>query len=117
MSTPPRVGQIVHYVAHGTPIRADGTQAYPPACRAAIVTQVHDWTAPAGQSDHAVGLSVLNPTGMFFNVRVPGDPGDPAESPHPVATVRTPGARCHTGDRAYPGGTWHYPEPDGDDDQ
>lgn len=101
---PPRVGDTVHYVAHGTPPRPDGSQAYPSVCRAAIVTQVHDWEAPAGESDHAVGLCVLNPTGQFFNPAVSGHPGDPAEDAH--------GARCTTGGRAYPGGTWHTPEPD-----
>jgi len=99
---PPHVGDTVHYVAHGTPVRPDGTQAYPSVCRAAVVTQVHDWSAPAGESDHGVGLAVLNPTGMFFTPRVPGAPGDPAGD--------APGARCHTGTRVYLGGTWHHPE-------
>ncbi|MDT3395427.1 hypothetical protein RKE29_01970 [Streptomyces sp. B1866] len=36
----PSVGRIVHYVSHGTPVREDGSQAHPPACRAAIVTEV-----------------------------------------------------------------------------
>ena len=61
----PSIGLTVHYVAHGTPIREDGTQAYPPACRAALITAVKD---PAGQAGGGiVDLCVLNPTGMFFN--------------------------------------------------
>jgi hypothetical protein len=55
----PTIGRIVHYVAHGTPIRVDGTQAYPSACRAAVVTQI--------QGPAVVGLAVLNPSGMFFH--------------------------------------------------
>lgn len=56
------VGSIVHYVSHGTPILADGTQAYQSRCRAAIVTVV--------ASPNCVGLAVLNPTGMFFHEAV-----------------------------------------------
>lgn len=56
------VGTIVHYVSHGTPLRADGTRAYEPCCRAAIVTQV------SGRI--VVGLAVLNPTGFFFHEAV-----------------------------------------------
>ncbi len=56
----PSVGRIVHYVPHGTPVRADGTQAFPSACRAAIITDVD-------YPNHTVDLAVLNPTGMFFN--------------------------------------------------
>lgn len=66
----PSIGRAVHYVAHGTPIREDGTQAFPKACRAAIVTQVGD----GGD----VGLAVLNPTGMFFHPEVRADHGDDA---------------------------------------
>ena len=59
----PAIGDRVHYVSHGTPRRADGSQAFPPACRAAWVTQVHG-SALAEQPD--VGLCVINPTGLFF---------------------------------------------------
>lgn len=51
----PSIGRIVHYQAHGSP---DGT--HKPAPRAAVITQVN--------SETDVGLCVLNPTGMFFNV-------------------------------------------------
>lgn len=44
----PLVGDWVHYVAHGTPIREDGTQAYPSACRAAMITEVGAWVADPG---------------------------------------------------------------------
>jgi hypothetical protein len=55
----PTVGRIVHYQAYGTP----GGE-YPSVPRAAVVTQV-------GGEDNAVGLAILNPTGMFFNASVP----------------------------------------------
>jgi len=76
----PSIGRIVHYVAHGSPVRPDGTQAYPSVCRAAIITE-----APAaGQG--AVALAVLNPTGMFFHQNVEQD------------------------EDTHAGGTWHWPE-------
>ena len=85
MSQQPSIGRIVHYVAHGTPIREDGTQAYPPACRAAIITAVKD---PAGQAGGGiVDLAVLNPTGFYFNQDVPY-----VNAGHHV------------------GGSWHWPE-------
>ena len=97
----PSIGRIVHYVAHGTPVREDSTQAFPPACRAAIVTAVDDGTSvlvdmdvPSGDVTRTtaqdrletVSLAVLNPTGMFFN------PG------------------CAHDEGAKAGGTWHWPE-------
>lgn len=78
--TTPSVGRVVHYVSHGSPVRADGTQAYASLCRAAIVTEVH------GGDDQVVGLCVLNPTGQFFDRSVEHDEDDK------------------------PGGTWHWPE-------
>lgn len=70
----PTVGQIVHYTSYGTP-----KGEYTAECRAAVVTE----TDPEGS--YRVGLAVLNPTGAFFNRRVPiGGHGD--------------------------GGTWHWPE-------
>jgi hypothetical protein len=56
----PTVGRIVHYVSHGTPVREDGTQAFPSVCRAAIITEVNGPIT-------TVGLAVLNPTGLFFH--------------------------------------------------
>lgn len=77
------VGQIVHYVSHGTLTLPDGTQVYASECRAAIVTA-------ARQEFRDVSLCVLNPEGMFFNQQVPS---------------------CETlVNGAYPGGTWHEPE-------
>ena len=78
----PMIGERVHYLAHGTPPRADGSQAYPSVCRAAIVTEVSD--------DGRTGLAVLNPTGMFF---------------HSLAAGGCPHAES---ERA--GGTWHWPD-------
>lgn len=77
MDQVPSVGRIVHYVAYGTP----GGEFPAGAHRAAIVTAVDYPDRP----DSSVGLCVLNPTGIFFNIEVPHDPyGAP--------------------------GTWHWPE-------
>jgi hypothetical protein len=54
----PKIGDTVHYQAYGTP----GGE-YESVPRAAIVTQVLE--------DNRVGLAVLNPTGLFFNVSIP----------------------------------------------
>lgn len=75
------VGSIVHYVSHGTPIRADGTQEYRSECRAAIITVI--------RSPSIVGLAVLNPTGMFFHEAVGHVDRHVIDVNHPV------------------GGTWH----------
>ncbi|OPC83021.1 hypothetical protein B4N89_20630 [Embleya scabrispora] len=86
----PTVGRIVHYVSYGTP----GGE-YTSQCRAAIVTEVpayrtdepHDGCPnDGGTGCWAVGLCVLNPTGMFFNRDIIQD-----ETEHA-------------------GGTWHWPE-------
>lgn len=93
------VGRIVHYVSHGTPPRADATQAYTSECRAAIVTDAQPGLLPdahvySGQEldtdNHVVGLCVLNPTGVFF-----------LQVPH---NEETNAAGMHQG------GTWHWPE-------
>lgn len=90
----PSVGRIVHYVSHGTPHRTDGSQAFPSECRAAIVTQVGEMPPGTGNINTeaspvmpAVGLCVLNPTGLFFHESVPCS---------------------HAANRE--GGTWHWPE-------
>ncbi|MFF3443636.1 hypothetical protein [Streptosporangium sp. NPDC002721] len=74
----PYVGEFVHYVARGTPPREDGSQAYPSACRAAVVTAVGEATTFRHDElvlDAAVlDLCVLNPTGLFFNQGVAHDP-------------------------------------------
>lgn len=84
----PSVGRVVHYVSHGTPPRADGSQAYTSQCRAAIIAEV-PWADDRKLSD-SVGLVVMNPTGMFFNSGVPHEEPDEAGE-----TI---------------GGTWHWPE-------
>lgn len=63
MDQKPTVGRIVHYQAFGTP---GGEYASVP--RAAVVTLVYGEPAPP---EGAVGLCILNPTGMFFNPTVP----------------------------------------------
>jgi hypothetical protein len=70
---------MVHYVSRGS---ADGV--FPPACRAAIVTEV------SRREEGAVGLCVQNPTGLFF---------------HPLSD----GGISHDEDEK-DGGTWHWPE-------
>lgn len=58
----PSVSRDVHYVSHGTPIREDGSQAFPKTCRAAKVTEV--------ATDEVVSLFVMNPTGTFFQQNI-----------------------------------------------
>ncbi len=71
----PSVGRSVHYQSYGTP----GGE-YLPKPRAAVITQVHldddGRTCPsdavgAPPEVPCVGLAVLNPTGLFFDVHVP----------------------------------------------
>lgn len=83
----PTVGCVVHYVSHGTPIRADGTQAFTAQCRAAVVTEA--LYAEDAELHDSVGLAVLNPTGMFFNAGVAHHEPE--------------------GDDVGVGGTWHWP--------
>ena len=103
----PTVSRIVHYVSYGTP----GGE-YPPACRAAIVTEVGQWVTMDTRDDgifvhagnravrtltqhfyeDALALTVLNPTGLFFN------------GAGPVA--------CLHDETDHKGGTWHWPERD-----
>jgi hypothetical protein len=71
----PSIGRIVHYQAFGTP-----KGEYPSVPRAAVITQVWEQTALVGGDDDEseeatltgeVGLAILNPTGMFFQPKVP----------------------------------------------
>lgn len=83
----PRVGDIVHYVSFGTPVRPDGTQAFTSECRAAMITEV-------STNDGVVNLVVFNPSGTFFNL-ADYDQWD--------------GGKALAG--AIPkGGSWHWPE-------
>lgn len=111
-AVPPTVGRDVHYVSYGTP-----NGEFLPACRAAKVTEVGAWLnvpdgtfrdgEPGGDTTRppvagerrtviqewhpdACHLTVMNPTGLFFNV-VPHD-----------ETVDSHGCRRP--------GTWHWPE-------
>jgi hypothetical protein len=83
--TAPTVGRIVHYTSYGTP-----NGEYTSVCRAAIITEVHP--LPPGELGMPdVALTVLNPSGIFFN-------------PH-----------CNHSDAVdedgeHHGGTWHWPE-------
>jgi hypothetical protein len=65
----PTVGRVVHAMSRGS---ADGQ--FPPAVRAAVITEV----LPADADGQRVHLCVLNPTGLFFDLSVPY-----AETPTP----------------------------------
>lgn len=84
----PSVGRVVHYVARGS---ADGV--YGKVCRAAIITEVKGRAVDpiSGYEADAwvVHLTVLNPTGMFFNHDCVQHEAD---------------------DDTHTGGTWHWPE-------
>lgn len=90
----PSVGRVVHYVSHGTPVREDGTRAYEPTCRAAVITEVPahlleeplDGCPNGTQGNWLASLAVLNPTGAHLNQHVPQD------------------------EETREGGTWHWPE-------
>jgi hypothetical protein len=85
----PSVGRIVHYASHGTPLRADGSQAFTSQCRAAIVTEVELGISKMLGGDR-VGLCVLNPTGLFLHSLDAGG--------------------CKQNEDEHVGGTWHWPE-------
>lgn len=98
----PRAGDQVHYVSHGSPVRADGTQAYESQCRAAIVTEV-----PGGvEAPQVLGLCVLNPAGMFFDRSVPFD-GGTFTGPEREARPGEPLPLITCDDLTFKGGTWH----------
>jgi hypothetical protein len=84
----PSVGRAVHYMARGS---ADGV--FPPVCRAATITEVDP------DNPTVVGLSVTNPTGLFF---------------HPLSDggcrQDEPGGHDPGADDPVRGGTWHWPE-------
>lgn len=89
----PKVGDPVHYVSFGTP----GGE-YHSRCRAATITEVRPPTVRQGVSIEAsaVGLAVVNPTGLFF---------------HPIAHENGP---CPHSEDEHKGGTWHWPEESND---
>jgi hypothetical protein len=87
------VGRAVHYVSHGSPVRPDGTQEYVATCRAATVTEVN------AEEPYQVGLSVQNPTGLFFRPLSEG--GSFLHDPDGEGCSLPPGERR--------GGTWHWP--------
>lgn len=83
----PSVGRIVRYRTHGTPMREDGTQAFP-SCEecAAFITQVEE-------GSERVGLLVIHPDGFQFQSLAKG------------------GSDYFAGENA-PGGTWFWPPRD-----
>ncbi|MGH3783156.1 MAG: hypothetical protein ACRDZY_08370 [Acidimicrobiales bacterium] len=106
------VGLTVHYVSHGTPLRPDGTQVYTCQCRAAVVTEAGAWITegieePLPLPDvpnrrvltqvwepDAVGLTAVNPAGVFLNQQCSYDPGRGSAS-------------WSCDGRDHQGGTWH----------
>jgi hypothetical protein len=112
MNQQPSVGRVVHYVSHGTPPRADGSQAFTAQCRAAVITEVDP------EEPNRVGLLVQNPTGLFFHplaaggstfhdgAAVPGAPDCP--TPHEDGPFRY--CACGWMEAHYTGGSWHWPE-------
>lgn len=90
MQNVPNINAAVHYVSHGTPIRADGTQAYTKQCRAANVTEV-------SEDEVTVGLFVMNPTGLFFHSLADGGCTYDSGTPGHEDTVLY-----------FNGGTWHW---------
>lgn len=69
----PTVGRIVHYQSYGTP---KGEYQSKPV--AAVITSVEETFTTEREF---VGLCIFNPTGLFFNTKVP----------HAEADVPTPG--------------------------
>lgn len=112
---PVKLGESVHYVSHGTPVREDGTQAFTSVCRSAIVTEVGAWATDAVRyrgsetgpvervveqhwDEYAIGLTVFNPTGLFMHSLNHSCPRDDLP----------PQSKIANGERAdYVGGTWH----------
>jgi hypothetical protein len=74
----PSISRAVHYVARGS-----RDMVFPPACRAATVTEV-------GDDDTIIGVMVANPTGLFFH------------------SLSAGGVRQDEKDHAP--GSWHWPE-------
>lgn len=102
----PHVNALVHYVSHGTPPRADGSQAFRSVCRAAIVAEVNGPGARASYGIPGVTLCVLNPTGLFFQT-VAYDPGTftgPERTAKPGEGL--PLITC--ADLEFKPGTWHW---------
>jgi len=71
----PKVGDLVHYMSHGTPQRADGSQEHRSGlCRAAIITEVPEYedVTRNGMNDRWIAsICVLNPSGMYFDQNIP----------------------------------------------
>lgn len=111
----PSVGRIIHYVSYGTP----GGE-YRSQCRAAVVVEVGQWITiksveeiPGEQRTvhqvweaDACALSVLNPTGVFFN----GAGGVACQFDEGSDHLDADGKKLPW--RSYRGGTWHWPERD-----
>jgi hypothetical protein len=109
---------MVHYVSHGTPIRSDGSQAYPSVCRSAVITELAEPGSPM-EANHVVGLCVFNPTGLFFHSLgaggVPFDAGRGVQGDPDCPDAESHGnpfryCRCGWMEAAPKGGTWHWPE-------
>lgn len=97
----------MHYVSHGSPVLADGTQVYKSVCRSANITEVNDKDPVPEHGVPYVGLFVMNPTGTFHNQGSRYDPGTftgPAREASPGEPL--PLVTCD--DLTFEGGTWHW---------
>lgn len=95
MPSTPMIGEMVHYVAYGTPGGEYGN-----VCRSAFITEVWSGAVEAG----TVGLAVLNPTGLFF--RSLNEGGNRFDPGYPLVGDDDPN---HQPGKRFPGGTWHWP--------
>lgn len=104
----PRIGETVHYVSHGTPLKADGRQAYTSRCQAAIVTE------QTSDPDHPtqVGLAVLYPNGAAFHRFVPFHDGAASPSTEECPSPESHGnpfryCACGWLEASFAAGSWH----------
>jgi hypothetical protein len=108
----PTICRSVHYVSYGTP-----SGEYHPKCRAAVIVEVGQWVTvqidtpksfdrsegrPIRMVEQwwyadACALTVLNPTGLFFN----GAAGVVCEHDEGTGSEST---------RTHRPGAWHWPE-------
>lgn len=103
----PYVAALVHYVSHGTPVLADGSQAFKSVCRAAVVAEVHDRDPVPEHGVPYVTLCVLNPSGIFFQPQMLYDPGTFA-GPERDAVMGEPLPIITCDDLTFKPGTWHW---------
>jgi hypothetical protein len=108
IETQPYVAAMVHYVSHGSPVRADGSQAFKSVCRAAVVAEVSgEHKSRDGVLTPLVTLCVLNPSGIFFQPGMQYDPGT-FTGPEREACAGEPLPLITCDDLTFQPGTWHW---------